>query len=417
MEVEEIKRIILDQEELLREKFEKEKIIEREPGYKVDLNGAYLITGPRRSGKSIYAVQLSRGKKYARVDFEDERFYGLRAEELNKVLEAVYEVKGDVELLVFDEVQEIKGWERFVARIRDTVPVIVTGSNARLMSAEMATYLTGRHLDYVLFPFSFREFLKYQGVEVRETTRGVAGLKARLEEYLKVGGFPEGYRHDTRAYLRRLFDDVITKDVMVRCKTRRDIRDLAVFLAENIGREVSSRRLGNAFSLSHQTVINYMDCLEDSYLFILLKRFTGKALEKYSMPRKVYLIDPGIYSSLVTGENVGRKMEDSVLVELLRFREYSGRLYEVYYYKGSNYEVDFVTYGDVKAAVQVSYEVGGLRDRELKGLEKFSEEFRDFNLILVTWDSEGEEALKNGKRVKVVPLWKFLLAPEKVLTR
>ncbi|BCU67936.1 hypothetical protein HS7_13730 [Sulfolobales archaeon HS-7] len=201
---------------MIGEKFEKEKKIKREVDYSVNANNAYLITGPRRTGKSVYSIQLSEGMTYARVDFEDERFSRMKANELKKVLEAVYQVKGTVQVLILDEVQNVEGWERFVSRLRDLMPVIVTGSNASLMSSEMATYLTGRHVDYLLLPFSFREFLKYHDVNVRESTRGISEVKSKLREYLNVGGFPESYRQSVKAYLGTLFDDVITKDVMVR---------------------------------------------------------------------------------------------------------------------------------------------------------------------------------------------------------
>ncbi|MEM1657388.1 MAG: ATP-binding protein [Sulfolobaceae archaeon] len=415
MDVEEIKRIILDQEDLLREKLAKEKIIKREVSYDVSKANAYLITGPRRAGKSIFAVQLSIGKNYARVDFDDERLAGIKLNDLNRVLEAIYQLKGNVELLIFDEIQNVEGWELFVSRLRDVMPIIITGSNARLMSSEMATYLTGRHLDFILFPFSFREFLRYRGIEATETTKGIGLIKANLQDYLNVGSFPEGYKLNHKLYLRTLFNDVITRDVMLRCKIRKNVKEIANFLAENIGREVSTRRLGSAFSISHQTANNYISCLENSYFFIFLKRFTGKALEKYTLPRKVYLIDPAIHSVIVGSENISRKMENAVLIELLRVKYYNSLSYNVYYYRNGEAEVDFIIDGEIKEAIQVTYEIEGLRDRELRSLEKFSEKFRGFNLKLITWDTEGEEILKNGKKVKVIPLWRFMLKSREVL--
>ena len=415
VETEEIRRVILDQEELLKEKLSKERIIEREAEYDVSKNNAYLITGPRRAGKSIYAVQLS-GEDYARVDFDDERLAGIQAKDLNRVLEAVYRVKGSVKSLILDEVQNVAGWELFVSRLRDVMRVIVTGSNARLMSREMATYLTGRHLDFTLLPFSFREFIRYRGVEVGETTRGVGLVKEKLREYLDVGGFPEGYSLNSKLYLRTLFGDVVTRDVMLRCRIKKNVEELANFLAENIGREVSTRRLSNIFSVSHQTVNNYLECLGNSYLFLFVKRFTGKTLEKYSLPRKVYLIDPAIHTAITGGDGLTRKMENTALIELLRVKHYHSRPYNVYYYRDGELEVDFVVDGGVREAIQVSYEREGLRDRELRALERFSDKFRGFNLKLITWEAEGVETLRNGKKVKIIPLWKFMLQSKDLLT-
>ncbi|BFH74231.1 hypothetical protein SJAV_21750 [Sulfurisphaera javensis] len=207
MEVEEIRRIILDQEALLKDKLEREKIIEREYKYSISHNTAYLITGPRRAGKSIFAIQLARGKEYLRVDFDDERLYGIKANELNKILEAGYQIKKKIDVIILDEIQNVEGWELFVSRIRENYPVIVTGSNARLMSEEMATYLTGRHLDFQVFPFSFREYLKYKDVKIEETTRGIAKLKDELRNYLQQGGFPETFKFNVREYLTNLYSD------------------------------------------------------------------------------------------------------------------------------------------------------------------------------------------------------------------
>jgi len=204
-----------------------------------------------------------------------------------------------------------------------------------------------------------------------------------------------------------LFDRFITKDVVLRCRTKKNMWELANFLAENIGREISTRRLGNT-SLSHQTVNNYLDCLGNSFLFLILKKFTGKTLEKYSLPRKVYLIDPAIYVNLTGREELGRMMENATLIELLRVKHYYFRPFDIYYYKEKDYEVDFVLSGAVNEAIQVTYDQE-LREREIKALEKFSERFKEFGLKIITWDREGVEELRNGKKVSLIPLWKFLL--------
>ncbi|MCY0861188.1 MAG: ATP-binding protein [Metallosphaera prunae] len=398
MEVEEIRRIILDQQQSLEEKIRNEKIIEREYNYSIYGNNAYLITGPRRAGKSIFALQLVRGREYLRVDFDDERLYHLRGNELNKVLEAGYQIKGRIEAIILDEIQNIDRWELFVSRIRENYPVIVTGSNARLMSEDMATYLTGRHIDYQVFPFSFRENLRYKGVEPEETTRGISTLKEELREYLERGGFPETFRFPPRLYIPELYSDVITKDVILRCRTRKDIKGVADFLLTSIGREVSTRRVGNAFGLSHQSVENYFSCLSSAYLFLFVRRFTGKSLERYSLPRKVYVIDPGLYSTL-KGFEIGRLMENAVFLELYR------RYKEIYYYSEGEGEVDFVVND---RAIQITYDKGGIDDREFKGLQRFSDRFKH-RLTIVTWDEEGKERLRNGREVELVPLWRFLL--------
>ncbi len=400
VEVEEIKRILLDQESFLNDKLRKERIITRHYNYSITYNNAYLITGPRRAGKSIFTVQLTKGKEILRVDFDDERLSGIKANELNKFLEAGYQIKKKIEVIILDEIQNVKGWELFVSRIREIYPVIVTGSNARLMSSEMATYLTGRHMDFLVFPFSFKEYLRYKDVKVEETTRGIARLKEELRNYLQQGGFPETFKFDKNEYLRNLYSDIITRDVIIRCKTRKDVKGLADFLLENIGKEVSTRRVGNAFNLSHQSVENYFYCLSNAYLFLFVKRFTGKSLERYTLPRKVYVIDTGLFNTYKRLQ-MGKMIENLVFLEL--YKRYGQ---EVYYYSNGNAEVDFIIKD--KFAIQVTYDEGGIDDREYKGLVRFSERFKDYKLIIITWDREGKE-IRNGKEITLIPLWKFLV--------
>lgn len=267
----------------------------------------------------------------------------------------------------------------------------------------MATFLTGRHLDCTLFPFSFREYLKYHQVEVKETTRGISLVKSKLQEYLNQGEFPESYKLPSSQYLRTLFSDIITRDVMLRCRTSRTIVSLADFLLSDIGKEVTTRRLGNIFNISHQTVENYLGCLQDAYLFFLVKRFTGKLTERYTLPRKVYVIDTGLYSSLKKFE-IGKLMENTVFIELMRKAVNSGK--EIFYYSSSTAEVDFIY---ENKAIQVTYDSQGIDEREYKGLKEFSDKYSSYELQIITWDSEGKESLSNGKEVKLIPLWKFLL--------
>jgi len=177
MDLEELKRIIADQKEEIEEIMEKEKIIGRE---NPDLTG-YLehpnilaIIGVRRCGKSIASHMTLKGKKYGYLNFDDERLIDLDKDELNNVLEAFYEVEGDIDFFIFDEIQNIEGWEFFVSRLRKTKKVIITGSNANLLSTELSTHLTGRYVDFHLYPFSFREYLEYQevGVPSKEPFKG-----------------------------------------------------------------------------------------------------------------------------------------------------------------------------------------------------------------------------------------------------
>ena len=166
--VEDIMVIIKDQRERVSAMMKDENIIKRElklEGSSISTGLAHIITGPRRAGKSVFTLQITEGKEYGMLNFDDERL-NVTAEELNKVIEAIYRVNGDVEVMIFDEIQEVQGWEKFVSRLVDSKKVLITGSNARMMSKELATHLTGRHMDHLLFPFSFKEFLAYKKIEV-----------------------------------------------------------------------------------------------------------------------------------------------------------------------------------------------------------------------------------------------------------
>jgi predicted AAA+ superfamily ATPase len=225
MSPEEARKIILDQEEEESKQIFEKKIIRREILPQINSSlvapNAFLITGVRRCGKSTLAIQVAEQHSYARVNFDDERLSGLIPRDLNNILEAVYTLHGDVDVLVLDEIQVVKGWEMFVARLRDTKKVLVTGSNSSLMSREFGTRLTGRHLDFTLFPFSFREFISYKGFVFEESTKGIAKAKKYLEEYMSIGGFPEVLLFGTQV-LKSIMNDIILKDIVLRYGIRNE---------------------------------------------------------------------------------------------------------------------------------------------------------------------------------------------------
>src|SRR4030066_1098253 len=225
MEYLRIKQAIIDQRAELENVLRAEKIIPRE---NLELYGKLLvsdqikvITGPRRAGKSIFCLQLLQGREFAYVNFDDESLAGLKREDLNLVLKAFYEIYGKPEFLFLDEVQNIEGWELFVHRLkRSGFNVVVTGSNARLLSRELATHLTGRHFALELFPFSFREFLQYFGFDYKDnplTTERLAFIRRELERYISIGGFPETYKEpDPKRYLSSLYSLILTRHLLLR---------------------------------------------------------------------------------------------------------------------------------------------------------------------------------------------------------
>lgn len=244
MEVEELKAVVSSQSHALEELFQKEQIIDRDiDSQKVRMYLAkpnvLAILGIRRCGKSIFSWLLLKGEKFGYINFFDERLIGLQAEELNKVVQAFYELYGsDIQYFVFDEIQKVPGWERFVSRLRTSKKIIITGSNSDLLRGDLATFLTGRHIDVELLPFSFNEYLRALGVALEMnweySTANVATVKRTLSEYLEKGGFPEVGKFGS-AILSGIYRDIIENDIIGHHKIRNTqcLRELAKFLISN----------------------------------------------------------------------------------------------------------------------------------------------------------------------------------------
>ncbi|UCE37165.1 MAG: ATP-binding protein [Thermoplasmata archaeon] len=376
------------------------------------------VLGVRRCGKSIFSYMLTKGHDFGYINFDDERLIGVSAGDLNRVLEAFYELYGDVEYIVLDEIQNIKNWELFANRLRRTKKVIITGSNSKLLTGELATHLTGRYIDIQLFPFSFREFLSLKRFTSSKvyTTKEKAKLFGLLNEYLKLGGLPEVYKFG-KGILPRIYDDIITKDIVLRYRIRKreELRKLARYLVTNFAGEISYSKLSRILGIKHvSTVSNWISYLEQAFLIIKLERFDFKLKQQFVAPKKVYAIDSGIANSIgfSSSENTGRIMENTVAVELQR-QCGSGRIFEVYYWKDHQQnEVDFVLKDGpkVKQLVQVTYatERHEVNERETKSLLKASKELRCNNLLVITWDLSGKEKI-GEKEVTFIPLWTWLL--------
>lgn len=410
MEVEEIKRVISDQEDALNELFSREKIIRREAeNYEKYLEhpNALLVTGLRRSGKSVLAILLSRNKSYARVNFDDERLIGIEARELNKVLEAIYSLKGNVEVIILDEIQSVPSWELFVSRLRESKKIIVTGSNATLMSREMATYMTGRHIDLTLYPFSFLEFLEYRGIKLDETTRSLGLVRKYLDEYMEIGGIPDVIKMGQRV-AEEIKRDIILKDIVLRHKIRKErvLYEVVRFLLSNSGREISYNKIKSSFNLgSVHTASDYVNYAEETFLVMSLERYSLKTLSRYNLPRKVYVIDP----SFMDRKEKGRLMETVVFLKLKQIISYRETLEELYYWKDDKGEVDFLITrgGKVRRLIQVTYAESDkdIEKREIDNLVRVGKALGCSELDIITYDYEGREG-----KIKFIPLWKFLLS-------
>ena len=317
--------------------------------------------------------------------------------------------------IVLDEPQNIEKWELFANRLRRTKRVIVTGSNSKLLSGELATALTGRFVSFTIFPFSFKELLKFYGVGIENITTSVRGEVFKyLKEYLELGGFPERFRLGERI-INEIYFSILTKDVLRRGKVKKEVelKKISNFLIGNFSKEFSFRSVKEFTGVKHlSTVSKWVDLLEQAYLLFVVERFSFKLKKPVFAPKKVYCVDNGLANSVSfrVAENFGRLMENTVFLELLRKRVYG---LEIYYYKDAlQHEVDFVVKEGlrIKQLIQVTYASGRdeIEKREIKSLLKASKELGCKNLLVITWDFEGDESLE-GRKIKFVPLWKWLV--------
>lgn len=422
-----VAQVVRDQRQELEEGLRGKKLIRREAeGFFKDALKSKLVkvvTGVRRCGKSVFSHSLLASENFAYATFDDDRLSGSDA---NDVLSALYEVYGKGFRHVFlDEVQNLEGWELFVNRIHRTgFNVIVTGSNSRLLSRELATALTGRHMRIELFPFSFREFLSARkfGEDVR-TTRGESLLKRELQAYIDSGSFPDVVveKEDPRIFLRELYRNIIERDVVGRHRMAygKTFREIALSLLSNPGRGVSFNKLKNQFGLgSEHTVKNYASYLEEAYLIFLLNRFSHKPVEVEKSDKKVYAIDPGMINAVSSRStpDFGHLFENSVALELLRRKSCDPGL-ELYYWKSPLHEeVDFVLKKGLRVnqLIQVTYDTSepDTKERETRSLLKAARELACRNLLVVNRDFEGEEKTRQRGvtyAIKYVPLCKWLL--------
>lgn len=421
MDKEKLRLVILDQRKSIEEQFERKNIIRRDLSSKVNIEHptALVILGVRRSGKSTLSRQLFLGDTFGYINFDDERLIGLTTEDLNAVLQVFYELYGsNLENIILDEIQLVQHWEPFVSRLRDTKKIVVTGSSSNLLSGELSTRLTGRHIDRILFPFSFREYLLYKKVDVPSfpSTGERADLISHLNDYLVNGGFPERLTFGNEI-IKNIYEDIIVKDVSYRHRIRNasDLRQIARFLVTNSGNEFGYASLKDLTKVkSVLTLTKWTRYLEEAYLIFVVERFSFKLKETVKSPKKAYCIDNGLITEIGREfpRNVGRLMENLVAIELMR-RSKSPDNFQVSYWKGrTGKEVDFVSRrnGRVEQLIQVTFasSLESVNKKEIDALIEASSELRCDNLLVITWDYDSSIRIDN-KMIHIVSLWKWLL--------
>lgn len=383
-----------------------------------------VITGPRRAGKSVFAFLLLRGQEFAYLNFDDESL--LKENDYDKFLAALLEVYPGCNTIFFDEIQNLPNWELFVNKLhRRGYNLVITGSNAHLLSSELSSSLTGRYAGVEILPFSFGEFITCRNAKIDLLSpAGKAALLVLLDEYLGQGGFPEVASgiFDAKSYPGTLFDAILLKDVVRRFRVRfsRQIYDLAQYLVANFASEFSYSSLRKALGLrSTATVAKYVRYLEESYLVFVLSRFSFKLKEQMKAPKKAYFVDNGFIAARAFqfSQNIGRFMENAVFVELLR-RGYTLNESLFYYKTRNNREVDFCLREGLKVSrlIQVCFDDSSpqVHSREVKALVEAGEELKCSSLTVLTWDMESKDTVK-GIVVNFVPFWKWLLDEDKKL--
>ncbi len=399
-------------------------------------NHATAITGVRRSGKSTIMLQLAKklidsGAAKPRdiliINFEDYRFYDISLELLHKIYELYLKkiVLGKTRIIFLDEVHKVNGWEKFVRTLLDRkeAKLIVSGSNAKLISEEYATLLTGRNINILVFPLSFKEFLLFKGLKLEDELKIIAErikIKKFLDEFLKYGGFPEvvlAGESTRRKIIADYFEGIITKDVVERYKIREraKLEVLARYYLSNISNKISFNKLKDYLNIPLRTVERFSYYLEEAYIISFLKRFSFKVKEQEKSKRKVYSVDVGLCNALGFrfSENFGKLIENAVFLEIMK-ENTNNPNFEIYYWQDTvGKEVDFVIKQGlkVKQLIQVCYDIDDIdvKKRELNALVKASEELKCKNLLVITWEFESEEKV-DGKKIKFIPLWKWLLA-------
>ena len=364
-----------------------------------------LITGPRRVGKSVFALLMLQGKNFAYLNFDDNQLLEKWDEDL--AMSALDDVYPNYDFMLLDEIQNLPDWDLWVSKLyRRGKNMIITGSNANMLSSEMATVLTGRYLQIEMLPFSLDETMRWKNISPDREEQAAQAI-VLADDYMRNGGYPETIpaRSITKSYLSTLFDSILLKDVAQRHKVRNttDLYNLATYLLSNFCNPISANELAGELNLSSvATTKKFCDYLNEPYLFFYLPRFNNKLKLMNKAPKKVYVVDNGFVQSTAfnLSGNLGRLLENQVFVELLRRGYIPGQT--LFYYRTRNdKEIDFVTRkgAKVEQLIQVCYDMTSekTRKRELDALTEAAEELHCDNLLVITNTQQTKIDYKNAE--------------------
>jgi len=382
---------------------------------------AQVVIGVRRSGKSTLCLQaLNKANvKFAYANFDDERLATLGAGQLSDVLEVLYKIYGDFNYIFLDEIQNIEEWPLFVNRLlRTKMHVVLTGSNAKLLSSDLATHLTGRSSEIPLYPFSFAEYCAMRGINYKlRTTKGIALQRKTFDEYVQNGGFPELISiENSRKYISTLVNNILKRDIEQRYHIayQAQFEDMAHHLLNISPYVISISDLVKTFDFkAPNTVRNYVSYLKQAYVLIGIKKFSPKSKKRVTQ-EKVYAVDVAMMNqreNAFAGENLGWRLENIVLSHLIRKCQYEGL--DVYYFKSRYGECDFIVCNGNKTlqCIQVSYDISSdkTRKREISGLLLANRQTNCENLLLLT-DHEFDDIEKDGHRISIRPVYEWCVS-------
>ena len=375
-----------------------------------------LITGPRRVGKSTQALLMLRDKNFAYLNFDN--YSLLDAWNADLVMRMLDDVYPGYEYILLDEVQNLDAWDLWVSELyRKGKNLVITGSNARMLSSEMATVLTGKYLQVEMLPFSLEEFFDWNKFDLHSVKpEQRTDSQILMDDYLRNGGYPEvvASRQLTRSYLDTLFDSIIWKDVAKRHNVRNvtDLNNLAMYLVSNFCNPVSANELTTELGFSSvNTTKKYMDYLHEPYIFYYLSRYNNKLKLMKKAPRKVYVVDNGFVASKAfsLSDNLGRLLENQVFIELIR-RGYDVEKTMFYYRSRNDKEVDFVLRKgtSIERLVQVCYDMSSPKTekREVDSIIECAGELKCSNLVIVTYNDK-RTIEKDGYKIDVLPISEF----------
>lgn len=412
-----LKQIILEQQEILHAP--NKRYVQRNIADEwLQTSEILIISGIRRCGKSVLMQQIRDRlvEKDFFFNFDDERLANFKLDDFQKLQECFVELFGEQHTYYFDEIQNIEGWERFVRRLYNAGnKIIITGSNARMLSRELGTHLTGRYIQVEIYPFSFQEYLAMNEIPVNAktlyTTTGRATMVKSFVKYMECGGFPKFLQDGSVSYLTSLYESIIYRDILTRngLTNEKEMLELMFYLASNATKRVTYSSLGKVVGIQHpDTIKNYLEYIQQTYLISQLFRYDPSVKKQMMSPKKIYFVDNAIIKRIGFNatENNGVFLENLVFIELKR------RGWDVYYYADKK-ECDFIVRKGlhISDAYQVTLKMDSpqTREREIAGVREAMQAYSLSKGYILTFEGKETINFDDGTIVEVVPVWEWIL--------